>query len=503
VRIRRLFYLWILLGTRLGFSADAQPDPRGPGTIRMAARLDQLASQANPVNNIFLNAERAKMLRSEVARATDPQQLQTLRYSLASELLDSGQNTEALQEFEGVEQTLKQTNAEIHRRNWARLKYKEALCWIRIGEITNCLADHNPESCLAPIQGRGIHRFQDGSRNAIRILTEILERSPDDLSARWLLNVASMTVGDYPDKIPARWLIPASAFASQYHLQRFPEVAGSLGLDPMKRSGGSILEDFDGDGNLDVMSSSIGPRDQLQLYHNNGDGSFTERTAEAGLLGEVGGLNLIQTDYNNDGFPDVLVMRGAWLGNEGRFPKSLLRNNGDGTFEDVTEAAGLLSFKPSQTAVWFDYDGDGWLDVFFGNESVGLSTNRCELFHNNGNGTFTECAIESGVGFIGYVKGVCSADFNHDGRPDLFLSVLGRANVLFRNDGPATNSDGKMVWKFTDVAQQAGVTQPIFSFPCWFFDYDNDGWDDLFCMRLPNQRCRRCLCRLSGAANRR
>jgi len=368
VLIRSLSCLWILLGTHFGLSADAQHDPRGPGTLRMAERLEQLASQANPVNNIFLNSERAKLLRIEVARATDPQQLQTLRYSLASELLDSGQNVEALQEFEGVEQTLKQTNAETYRRNWARLKHKEALCWIRIGEITNCLADHNPESCLAPIQGRGIHRFQDGSRNAIRILTEILERSPDDLSARWLLNVASMTVGDYPDKVPERWLIPPSAFASRYPLQRFPEVAGSLGLDPMKRSGGSILEDFDGDGNLDVMCSSIGPREQLQLYHNNGDGSFTERTVEAGLLGEVGGLNLIQTDYNNDGFPDVLVMRGAWLGNEGRFPKSLLRNNGDGTFEDVTEAAGLLSFKPSQTAVWFDYDGDGWLDVFFGNE---------------------------------------------------------------------------------------------------------------------------------------
>jgi len=446
----------------------------------MAERLEQLARQANPVNNIFLNAERVNLLQVEVTKTTDPQQLQILKYSLASELLDSGQNIEALQEFEGVEQTLKDTNPDMYRRNWARLKHKEALCWIRIGEITNCLADHNPESCLAPIQGRGIHRFQDGSRNAIKILNEILEHYTNDLSARWLLNVASMTVGDYPDKVDPRWLIPTSAFASQYPLQRFPEVAGSLGLDPMKRSGGSILEDFDGDGNLDLMCSSIGQNDQLRYYHNNGDGSFTERTVEAGLLGEVGGLNLIQTDYNNDGFPDVLVLRGAWLGNEGRFPKSLLRNNGNGTFEDVTEAAGLLSLKPSQTAVWFDYDGDGWLDVFFGNESLGPITNRCELFHNNGNGTFTECAIESGVGFVGFVKGACSADFNHDGRPDLYLSVLGRANVLFRNDGPATNSKGKVVWKFTDVARQAGVTEPLYSFPCWFFDYDNDGWEDLF-----------------------
>jgi hypothetical protein len=352
---------------------------------------------------------------------------------------------------------------------------------MRIGEMTNCVADHNPESCLAPIAGRGIHRFQEGSRNAIRILTEVLQQEPGNLSARWLLNIAYMTVGDYPERVPAQWLVPPSAFASEYDIKRFPEFAGQLGLDPMKLSGGSILEDFDRDGNLDVMSSSLGFGDQLRFYHNNGDGSFTERTVEAGLVGEMGGLNILQTDYNNDGFPDVLVLRGGWLGTEGHFPKSLLRNNGDGTFEDVTESAGLLSFKPSQTAVWFDYDNDGWVDLFIGNESTGEDKNRCELFHNNGDGTFTECAVELGVGHLGWVKGVCSADFNHDGRPDLFLSVLGGAKVLFRNDGPvATNSNGKLVWGFTDVAKQAGIEGPHYSFPCWFFDYDNDGWDDLF-----------------------
>ena len=236
--------------------------------------------------------------------------------------------------------------------------------------MTNCVADHNPESCLAPIQGRGIHRFQDGSRNAIQILTEVLKQEPGNLAARWLLNVASMTVGDYPEKVPAQWLVPPGAFASEHDIKRFRDLAGAVGLDPMKRSGGSIVEDFDGDGNLDVMSSSVGLRDQLRLFHNNGDGLFTERTSEAGLLGEVGGLNLIQADYNNDGFPDVLVLRGGWMGPEGHFPKSLLRNNRDGTFEDVTEAAGLLSLKPSQTAVWFDYDNDGWIDLFIGNESA-------------------------------------------------------------------------------------------------------------------------------------
>ena len=388
---------------------------------------------------------------------------------------------QAAEEFAKLERIVTATDPEALNRGFVNLKINEALCWLRIGEWTNCLADHNADSCLAPIQGRGVHRFQDGSRNAIRILTDLLKERPDNLMGRWLLNIASMTVGDYPEKVSVQWLIPTNAFASEYDIKRFPDVAGRVGLDVMGLSGGSILEDFDGDGNLDVMCSSIGFHDQLRFFRNNGDGSFTERTMEAGLLGEVGGLNLVQTDYNNDGFPDVLILRGAWMRSEGRFPKSLLRNNGDGTFEDVTEAAGLLSFQPSQTAAWLDYDNDGWVDLFFGNESLRKDGNRCELFHNNGDGTFTECAVDSGVAYAGYVKGVGSADFNHDGRPDLYLSVHGAPNVLYRNDGPvSTDAAGKAIWKFTDVARQAGVTEPLYSFPCWFFDYDNDGWDDLF-----------------------
>ena len=478
---------WFNLGLLLAVAVlgdlhgeDSKHDSRGPGTIRMAQRLLDIAAKENPVNNIFLNKERAELIRKELATPSSRQKRE-LRFSLVTELLDSGQNETALQELEALEQDLKANIPEAYQRIYRVLKLKEALCWMRIGELTNCLADHNPESCLAPIQGRGLHRFQEGSRNAMRILTDMLEHQPDDLAARWLLNIAGMTVGDYPEKIPPQWLIPPTAFASEYDIKHFPDVAGALGLDPMKRSGGSILEDFDGDGNLDVMCSSIGFTDQLRLFHNNGDGSFTERTVEAGLVGETGGLNLIQADYNNDGLPDVLVLRGAWLRSEGRFPKSLLRNNGDGTFEDVTEAAGLLSFQPSQTAVWLDYDNDGWIDLFIGNESLGNDGNRCQLFHNNGNGTFTECALEAGVGYVGFVKGVCSADFNHDGRPDIYLSVLGAPNVLFRNDGPAgTNAGGAVVWRFVDVSKEAGVTAPLYSFPCWFFDYDNDGWDDLF-----------------------
>jgi hypothetical protein len=110
----------------------------------------------------------------------------------------------------------------------------------------------------------------------------------------------------------------------------------------------------------------------MHLFHNNGDGTFSDRTAQAGLTGETGGLNLIATDYDNDGHIDLLVLRGGWWGKFGEYPMSLLHNRGDGTFEDVTVKAGLLSMHPTQTAAWADYDGDGWLDLFVGHESGSL-----------------------------------------------------------------------------------------------------------------------------------
>ena len=164
-----------------------------------------------------------------------------------------------------------------------------------------------------------------------------------------------------------------------------------------------------------------------------------------------------------------------------RFPLSLLRNKGDGTFTDVTKAAGLLAhLAPTQTATWLDYDGDGWLDLFVGNETRAggfEDPSPCELFHNNHDGTFTNVAPESRVDVVGFVKGVASGDYNNDGRPDIFVSVQGGDNLLFRNDGPSSDTRG---WRFTNVAEEAGVTAPINSFGAFFFDFDNDGWPDLF-----------------------
>ncbi len=398
---------------------------------------------------------------------------------LAIETLNAGLSEQAIAEFEKLEVLLKENG--LLELNDRFLNIYRALCFLRIGEQENCLSNHTTDSCLMPIRGGGIHKLQRGSRGATEILTSFLKRTPDDLSARWLLNIAHMTLGEYPDKVPPDWLIPPKTFQSDYDIKRFYDVAGPLGLDINELSGGCIVDDFDNDGFLDLMVSSFGLRDQLRFFHNNGDGTFTDRTLPAGLQGEVGGLNMLQTDYNSDGHLDALILRGAWFGEEGRHPNSLLRNNGNGTFEDVTEESGLLSFHPTQTAVWFDYNSDGWIDLFVGNETTDGSLHRCELFRNNGNGTFTECAAEAGVNIAKFVKGVAAGDFNSDSRPDLYLSCRGEPNMLFRNDGPVGNTnDPKDRWKFTDIAQSAGVTEPLFSFPTWFWDYDNDGWLDIF-----------------------
>jgi len=285
-----------------------------------------------------------------------------------------------------------------------------------------------------------------------------------------------MTVGEHPGGVPERWRIGPEVFASEYDIGRFNEVALPAGLGVRQLSGGSAVDDFDGDGLLDVMGTSIGPSDPMHLFRSRGDGTFVDVTAAAGLTGLTGGLNLVTADYDNDSDVDVLVLRGAWAKEGGKFPDSLLQNRGDGAFEDVTVAAGMLSFHPSQAAAWLDYDGDGWLDLFIGNESVDRQhPHPCELYHNNRNGTFTDIAPSIGMAVQAYVKAVAVGDYNNDGRPDIYLSIQGRSNKLFRNDGPAGTG-----WKFTEVGAAAGVQLPLYSFPSWFFDFDNDGWEDLF-----------------------
>jgi hypothetical protein len=452
-----------------------------PGVRKMAERLQRIVQAEDPMNNAFRNRERAAILEEAVRNEKEPGLVWEKLPRLAEEQMDAGNLAAALESlrlFDELTASLKQT---LGPRQQQMMLHRRALCYLRLGEQQNCLTNHTIESCLLPIRSLGVYGRQEGPREAIKVLSESLRRFRNDLKGVWLLNLAYMTIGEYPDKVPAQWLIPPRVFESDYDIKRFVDVSSGADLDLHGWAGGCVLEDFDDDGFLDLMVSSWENTTQLRYFRSNGDGTFTERTREAGLAGEIGGLNMIQTDYNNDGRPDVLVLRGAWLGAAGKYPSSLLRNNGDGTFEDVTEEAGLLSFRPTQTAVWFDFNSDGWLDLFIGTESYGTNNFPCELYRNNGDGTFTECAAQAGVAALAYVKGVGAADFNNDGRPDLYLSSRSGANLLYRNDGPQSADKGfKAPWKFTDIATNAGVTEPMMSFPTACFDYNNDGWVDIF-----------------------
>ncbi|HEY1794433.1 MAG TPA: CRTAC1 family protein [Opitutaceae bacterium] len=463
-------------------AAAAQKVPAQPDSNRrMAELLSKITAEGDPLKNPFRNAEQAQLLRDVLAKATDRTVILQTRMRLAWQLLDSGEPEAALKEYEVIRRRMDEDKVPPEQRMEPEWLGFQAICHLRVGEIENCVANHNSASCMFPIRGGGVHTLQRGSRAAVVVLLELLGKYPGDLRARWLLNIAYMTLGEYPSGVPEQWLLEPSLFASGHDIGAFPDVAAQVGLDINGLAGGLVLEDFDGDGFLDIMVSNWAVDGQLRVFRNNGDGTFTERTESAGLSGLTGGLNMIQCDYNNDGHMDVLVLRGAWLAGEGKYPFSLLRNNGDFTFTDVTEAAGLLRFHPTQAAVWFDYNNDGWIDLFVANESTAASGPQgCELFRNNGDGTFTECAAESGLNLNGFFKAVVSADYNNDGRPDLFLSRLDGDKMLLRNDGPdGPDASPRAKWKFTNVADDAGVTEPPTTFTCWFFDYNNDGWEDI------------------------
>lgn len=462
----------------------ALPPFQTEGTRRMAGRLEAIAAAARPERNPFLNDARARLMEAALAAertsgtATEARLLD-LEGDLGMELLRAGRSLDAIARLERVLAAQRAGRGWYHgRRDEGVLRRALALAWLRLGEQENCLSHPPAGACLWPLEPAAIHVLQRGSRQAMRILKEQLALAPGDLESRWLLNLAAMTVGDHPSGVPEALVIPVAPVRTPAQVGRFRNVAPEVGLDVAGLSGGCVLDDLDGDGDLDLLVSSLGLRDPLRFLVNRGNGTWEERTEAAGLSGETGGLNLVQADYDNDGWIDVLVLRGAWLGPEGRHPKSLLRNRGDGTFDDVTERAGLLGFHPTQTAVWLDYDGDGWLDVFLGHESREGDEHPCQMFRNRRDGSFEDVTSGCGLAVVGWVKGVTAGDYDDDGRPDLYVSRLGEENLLFHNEGPEEGKPGR--WVFREVGTRAGVREPRYSFSTWFFDANNDGRLDLF-----------------------
>jgi len=324
-------------------------------------------------------------------------------------------------------------------------------------------------------------------------------------------------------------------------------------------SGGVILIDYDRDGWLDIyftnaptVAMSIkGEKSRGALYHNNHDGTFTDVTDKAGIATPCFAMGGAVGDYNNDGWPDIYV---TCLGGN-----VLYRNNGDGTFTDVTEKAGVADGRWSTGAAFGDYDGDGFVDLMvtnyvdfhlndlpaFGGAATcrfrgidvqcgprGLRGAGDSLFHNNGDGTFTNVSKSAGVddpnGYYGL--GVVWSDFNNVGRPDIYVANDSTPNFLYKNEGngkfteiglesgTAVSEDGSEQasmgvaigdynhtsrpslyitnfsdeyntlyrndgnWDFHDVSYKSGVALPSLPWVKWgdaFVDLDNDGWLDL------------------------
>jgi hypothetical protein len=269
---------------------------------------------------------------------------------------------------------------------------------------------------------------------------------------------------------------------------------------PETTGAGCAFLDYDNDGWTDIYLVNSGecdffhPNPPLRnaLYRNNRDGTFTDVTLKAGVPGGGYGMGVAVGDYNGDGFPDLYVTQ---------YGRSILyRNNRDGTFTDVTEKAGVAAPGWASSAVWFDYDNDGKLDLFVcrfvdfdksknkfcGNERTGeryycipkvYQPMRSWLFHNNGDGTFTDVTQQSGIGkVLGKAWGVVATDINNDGLLDLFVANDTVANFLFANRGRG---------RFEEIGLAAGVAysqdgRARSGMGVDSADFDQDGWEDLF-----------------------
>jgi hypothetical protein len=446
------------------------------GTVHDHNSLDELREALRGTGRRGISDVRSKFEQLKLDSAPNLQQVVkavTLARSLALLYMYEGKFAEAKEWLQRGMALSKRP--EVSPEVQANLHALLGVAALRRGEIENCIDCSGPSSCIFPLDLEAMHRQQIGSREAIEHILQYLAWAPGDLRARWLLNVAYMTLGEYPERVPRAFLIPRDAFQSKIDAGRFENVASAVGLGARgpNMAGGSIFDDFTGDGLPDLLTTSIDADLGASLFVNGGDGTFEDRSASAGLSPQIYELNLAHGDFDNDGDADVVLLRGAW---QARARLSLLENNGAGEFEDVTITSGLAEPISTESAVWGDYDRDGNLDLFVCGEyhrdkpdAIDLS----RLYHNEGNGKFTNVAASAGVLIEQVAKGSAWGDYDDDGWIDLFVSVFDGNCRLYHNEGDGT---------FKDVAPLLGLVGPSHqsSFSCWFWDYDNDGRLDLF-----------------------
>jgi len=241
----------------------------------------------------------------------------------------------------------------------------------------------------------------------------------------------------------------------------FTNITNSAGLSETANEGG-VFGDYDNDGLLDLYVSNEGPPNFL--FRNNGDETFTDVSDGSGANISGAAISSPFGDYNNDGLVDMYVVNLSGS-------NVLLRNNGDGTFTDVTGAAGVGNTGSGITAVWSDFDLDGKLDLYVANQDANV------LYQNNGLGTFTDITALAGVGTDATSEGTASGDFDNDGDFDIYVANNGSDDILYQNNGDGT---------FTNISGAAGISNPSASLGVAFGDLDYDGWLDIFVVNSGN-----------------
>ncbi len=291
-----------------------------------------------------------------------------------------------------------------------------------------------------------------------------------DIKYRWDIRLAYDALGGYPVDLPERYRFPLrqEAIDPASPPARFTDIAPELGINRSNGAGPNGWADTDGDGLYDLVSCGC---DTFCTLYRAKPGGFFDATIEARLTRLEPGFGSVWADYDNDGDVDLYIARNGW---NGPAPDSLMRNNGDGTFTDVGAAAGLADSGSSFNATWFDYDRDGWLDLIVTN-GVYLDGSTNRLYRNKGDGTFDDVTSRAGLlekPFAGTI-GLAVGDFDDDGWLDVFYHGRGGPNRLYRNDGDGTFTD------VADAAGVIGPREQN-GYIAFLADLDSDGDLDIF-----------------------
>ena len=460
--------------------ANATPLPPLPADATDKERwLRRIHDDApNDASNLFLSSRYIDGLRARLD-TVKPDAPRTerfgVRWGLGQALVRIGALDEAIELFHQCERICAEAPAET--AGWLpELLLRLGATHFRQAEKQNCIKRHNSDSCILPLMGNAVHVEKAGAIAAAQVLTRLLELPGSDLGleAKWLLNIAHQAIGDWPAAVPAAHRIPASVFTAEVPFPRMLDRGAPMGLGHHHHAGSLAIDDFTGDGVPDLFVCSFDTGAAPRLLRSEGDGRFLNIAPTAGLQHQLGGVNLVHGDVDNDGRLDVLLLRGGGFFAGSQFPLSLLRHDQPGHFVDVTATAGLEVAAPTRSASFADIDRDGDLDLFVAYESepdFGGVKFPSRLFQNDGSGCFTDITATSGISNPDRAIGCVFADFDGDGLPELFVSNFMAHNRLFHNRGNGS---------FVECANERGVAAPVASGPCAVLDFDNDGDLDLF-----------------------